>query len=206
MTRGQMTQRLRELKKIDKEIGFVVEIQKAIHDQKKLLFKGYSSGNSGEVQDRRVVPINLFYNDENVYCYDLASHMNKQFRLHRISSIEPLEGTYTLKKTEPKKPDVFRWLDEGAGARQYHIKLRLAAAARNYLLEEYSCAERLPESEFYPDPDKKDKWILDTHLNGLAAVRRFYLGLADKIEILETEDSEALKEDVAEYVRRFVKG
>ena len=206
MTRGQMTQRLRELKKIDKEIGFVVEIQKAIHDQKKLLFKGYSSGNSGEVQDRRVVPINLFYNDENVYCYDLASHMNKQFRLHRISSIEPLEGTYTLKKTEPKKPDVFRWLDEGDGQQKYHIKLRLAAAARNYLLEEYSCAERLPESEFYPDPDTKDKWILDTHLNGLAAVRRFYLGLADKIEILETEDSEELKEDVAEFVRRNVRG
>ena len=203
MTRGQMTQRLRELKKIDKEIGFVVEIQKAIHDQKKLLFKGYSSGNSGEVQDRRVVPINLFYNDENVYCYDLASHMNKQFRLHRISAIEPLEGTYTLKKTEPKKPDVFRWLDEGAGARKYHIKLRLAAGARNYLLEEYSCAERLPKEEFYPDPDKKDKWILDTHLNGLAAVRRFSLGLADKIEILETEDSEALKEDVAEFVRKI---
>ena len=205
MTPGQMMQRLRELKKIDKEIGFVVQIQKAIHDQKKLLFKGYSSGNSGAVQDRRVVPINLFYNDESVYCYDLASHMNKQFRLHRISAIEPLEGKFPLEKTEPKKPDVFRWLDEGAGARKYHIQLRLAAAARNYLLEEYSCAERLPAEEFYPDPEKKNKWILDTHLNGLGAVRRFYLGLADKIEILETEDSDALREDVAEYVRRFVK-
>lgn len=206
MTYGQMTQRLRELKKIDKEMGFVVQIQKAIHEQGKLLFKGYSSGNSGEVQDRRVVPICLFYNDENVYCYDLASHVNKQFRLHRIASIEPLEGKYPLEKTGPKQPDVFRWLDEGAGERKYHIKLRLAAGARNYLLEEYSCAERLPAEEFYPDPDTKDKWILDTHLNGLAAVRRFYLGLADKIEILDTEDSEALKEDVAEYVRRYVKG
>ena len=205
MTPGQMTKRLRELKKIDKEIGFAVEIQKAIHEQGKLLFKGYSSGNSGEVQDRRVVPICLFYNDENVYCYDLASHMNKQFRLQRISSIERLEGKFPLKQTEPKKPDVFRWLDEGAGQQKYHIKLRLAAAARNYLLEEYSCAERLPAEEFYPDPEKNNKWILDPHLNGLGAIRRFYLGLADKIEILETEDSEALKEDIAEYVRRFVR-
>ena len=204
MTPGQMAQRLRELKKIDKEIGFIVQIQKAIHEQGKLLFKGYSSGNSGEVQDRRVVPIFLFYNDENVYCYDLASHMNKQFRLHRISSIEPLEGKYPLEKISPKKPDVFRWLDEGDGKQKYHIKLRLSAAARNYLLEEYSCAERLPAEEFYPDPEKNNKWILDTHLNGLGAVRRFYLGLADKIEILETEDSEALKADVADYVRRFV--
>ena len=206
MTPGQMTQRLRELKKVDKVLGFAVQIQKAIHDQGKLLFKGYSSGNSGEVQDRRVAPYCLFYNDENVYCYDLGSRKYKQFRLHRITSIEPLEGTYTHKQTGPKKPDVFRWLDEGDGQQKYHIKLRLAAAARNYLLEEYSCAERIPAEEFYPDPDTKDKWILDTHLNGLAAVRRFYLGLADKIEILDTEDSEALKEDVAEYVRRYVKG
>lgn len=206
MSPGQIAQRLRELKKIDKEIDFVVQIQKAIHEQGKLLFKGYSSGNSGEVQDRRVVPICLFYNDENVYCYDLGSRKNKQFRLHRISSIEPLDGKYPLEQSGPKKPDVFRWLDEGDGQQKYHIKLRLAAAARNYLLEEYSCAERLPAEEFYPDPEKNNKWILDTHLNGLAAVRRFYLGLADKIEILETEDSEALREDIAEYVRRFVKG
>ena len=206
MTPGQMTQRLRELKKVDKVLGFAVQIQKAIHDQGKLLFKGYSSGNSGEVQDRRVAPYCLFYNDENVYCYDLGSRKYKQFRLHRITAIEPLEGTYTHKQTGPKKPDVFRWLDEGDGQQKYHIKLRLAAAARNYLLEEYSCAERLPAEEFYPDPEKNNKWILDTHLNGLAAVRRFYLGLADKIEILETEDSEALREDIAEYVRRFVKG
>ena len=206
MSPGQIAQRLRELKKIDKEIDFVVQIQKAIHEQGKLLFKGYSSGNSGEVQDRRVVPICLFYNDENVYCYDLASHMNKQFRLHRISAIERLEGKFPMEQTKAKHPDVFRWLDEGDGQQKYHIKLRLAAAARNYLLEEYSCAERLPAEEFYPDPEKNNKWILDTHLNGLAAVRRFYLGLADKIEILETEDSEALKEDIAEYVRRNVKG
>jgi hypothetical protein len=204
MSPGQIAQRLRELKKIDKEIDFVVQIQKAIHEQGKLLFKGYSSGNSGEVQDRRVVPICLFYNDENVYCYDLASHMNKQFRLHRISAIERLEGKFPMEQTKTKQPDVFRWLDEGDGQQKYHIKLRLAAAARNYLLEEYSCAERLPAEEFYPDPEKNNKWILDTHLNGLAAVRRFYLGLADKIEILETEDSEALKEDVAEFVRRNV--
>ena len=61
---SQMTQRLRELKKIDKVLGFAVQIQKAIHDQGKLLFKGYSCGNSGEVQDRRVTPYCLFYNDE----------------------------------------------------------------------------------------------------------------------------------------------
>ena len=201
MSRVRKEQRLTELKRIRKEMGFVVDIQEAIDRHGKLVFKGYSSGNSGEVKDRQVVPINLFYNDENVYCYDLVSRKNKQFRLHRISSIEVLPGTYTLQKYQPRKADVFRWLNDGG--KQYHIKLRMMAAARNYLLEEYSCAEKLPETEFYEE--KKNVWILDTHLNGLGAVRRFYLGLADKIEILDTEDSEELKADIAAYVKENIK-
>ena len=75
-------------------------------------------------------------------------------------------------------------------------------AAKNYLLEEYSCAEKLPKDELYEE--SREKWILDTRLNGFGAVRRFYLGLADKIEILETEDSEALKQDIADYVRENI--
>ncbi|MBR4133984.1 MAG: WYL domain-containing protein [Bacteroidales bacterium] len=200
MSRVRKEQRLTELKRIRKEMGFVVDIQEAIDRQGKLVFKGYSSGNSGEVEDRQVVPINLFYNDENVYCLDLVSRKEKQFRLHRISSIEVLPGTYTLQKYTPRRPDVFRWLNEGG--KQYHIKLKMKARARNYLLEEYSCAEKLPETEFYEE--KKNVWILDTYVNGLVAVRRFYLGLADQIEILDTEDSETLKADIAAYVKESV--
>lgn len=54
--------------------------------------------------------------------------------------------------------------------------------------------------------ESRDKWILDTHLNGLGAVRRFYLGLADKIEILDTEDAGALKKDIADYVQANILG
>lgn len=200
MTRVQKERRLATLKDISKEMGFVVAIQEAIDKHGKLLFKGYASGNSGEVKDRLVVPVNLFYNDENVYCYDLIYRKYKQFRLHRISSIEVVPGTYTLQKTSPKKADVFRWLEDGG--RQYHIKLRMDVGARNYLLEEYSCAEQLPPCELYEE--KKDKWILDTRVNGLGAVRRFYLGLADKIEILDTEDSDELKISISDFVRKNI--
>lgn len=200
MTRVQKERRLATLKNISKEMGFVVIIQEAIDRQGKLLFKGYASGNSGEVNDRLVVPVNLFYNDENVYCFDLMSKKYKQFRLHRITSIETVPGTYHLQKSSPKEADVFRWLDDGG--KSYHIKLRMDVGARNYLLEEYSRAERLPSDELYEE--KKNKWILDTYVNGLGAVRRFYLGLADKIEILDTEDSEYLKECINDFVRENV--
>ncbi len=88
------------------------------------------------------------------------------------------------------------------GQRSYHIRLRLDVGAKNYLLEEYSCAEKLPKEEFYEE--KKNKWILDTHVNGLGAVRRFYLGLADKIEILDTEDSEELKRAVSDFLKEHM--
>ena len=201
MTDVQKVQRMATLKRITKEMGFVVTIREAIDQHRRLIFKNYASGNSGEVKDRFVVPVNLFYNDENVYCYDLKAHDYKQFRLHRIGAIEDSEDTspYTLPVQEPKKADVFRWLDDG---KSFHVKLRMDVGAKNYLLEEYSRAEKLPREEFYEE--KKDKWILDTHVYGLEAVRRFYLGLADKIEILDTEDSEKLKKNIADYVSRYI--
>lgn len=204
MTAVQKERRLAGLKKVTKEIGFVVTIQEAIDQHRKLIFKDYASGNSGKVEDRFVVPVNLFYNDENVYCYDLDSRRYKQFRLKRISSIETEmdDPCYTLPLEAPKEVDVFRWLADGRPS--FHIKLRMDIGAKNYLLEEYSCAESLPESELYEE--SRGKWILDTRVNGLGAVRRFYLGLADKIEILDTEDSDALRKECSQYVKDNIIG
>ena len=203
MSRILKEQRLTDLKQIAKEMSFVVTIQEAIDKHQRLIFKNYASGNSGEVKDRYVVPVNLFYNDENVYCLDLESKKFKQFRLHRIGAIEPSEDSspYTLPVMPPKEADVFRWIMPDGG-RSYHIRLRMDVGAKNYLLEEYSCAEKLPKEEFYEE--EKNKWILDTHVNGLGAVRRFYLGLADKIEILDTEDSEELRKEIGAFIKEYI--
>ena len=199
----QKEQRLASLKRITKEMDFLVTIHEAIDKRRRIIFKDYASGNSGEVKDRYVVPVNLYYNDENVYCFDLESKEYKQFRLHRIGSIEYAEDSspYPLPVSEPRRADVFRWLF--TEQRPYHIRLRMHVRAKNYFLEEYSCAEKLPKEEFYQEG--KDTWILDTHVSGLGAVRRFYLGLADQIEILDTEDSEELKKDIADYIGEHIK-
>ena len=201
MSAVQKEQRLSNLKRISKEMGFVVTIQEAIDRRQKLIFRDYASSNSGEIKDRYVVPILLFYNHENVYCYDLDSKRYKQFRLHRIGSVELSDDRepYPLKAEKPKEADVFRWLNDGKN-KIYHVKLRMDIGAVNNLMEEYSCAELLPKEEFYRE--KNNKWILDTHLYGLEAVRRFYMGLADKIEILDTEDSEELKRVITEYAAK----
>ena len=198
MTDYQKRMRLMNIKDISREIGFVVMIKEAIDKHQKLVFRNYASTSSSQVQDRFVVPVNLFYNDENVFCYDLEAKQYRQFRLRRIESVENLEEVYTLPLLPERKCDVFRWMDEGKGS--YHIRLRMKVGARNCFLEEYSCAESLPKEEFYKDGH--DHWILDTTVYGLGALRRFYLGLADQIEILDSEDSETLKQEI----RRFIGG
>ncbi len=201
MSDRDMEQRLMSLKSIRKEMGFIVKLKKAIDRKHKVILKGYASGNSGTIRDRFVVPINLFYNDENVYCWDLEENDFKQFRLSRIGEVETdIDDPVYTHAYEPREADVFRWINENES---YHVKVRMEVGARNYLLEEYSNAKNLPEQELYEDED--GKWILDTRLQGLGAMRRFFLGLADKIEILPTEDSEKLKSDIREYVKGNLK-
>lgn len=201
MTQLAKEQRLMSLKSIKREMDFIVTLQEAIDRKRKVVFKDYASGNSGTIRDRFVVPVNLFYNDENVYCWDLEESAFKQFRLSRIGSIDTdIEDPEYTHAFEPRAADVFRWINENES---YHIKVRMEVGARNYLLEEYSNAKNLPSDELYEDSD--GKWILDTRLQGLGAMRRFFLGLADKIEILPTEDSEKLKADIRNYIAANLK-
>lgn len=202
MSRVAMERRLMEQKQLSKEVGFIVTLQQACDQKRKVILRAYHSGNSGEVSDRLVVPINLVYNDENVLCYDLDSHSEKLFRLARITSIDTdVPNPDYPHDFKPRPADVFRWIRQDE---YYHIKLKMEVGARNYLLEEYSNAKNLSEEELYQAED--GMWILDTHLHGLGAVRRFYLGLADKIEILDTEDSEKLKEDIRKYMEDYLAG
>ena len=195
MDRTAKERRLMELKKVSRQMGFILTIQEAIDRKHKLVFRDYASGNSGKVRDRFVVPVNLFYNDENVYCWDLEAKAFKQFRLARIGGIENVEDNAYPHAFEPREADVFRWI----GDESYHVKAELTVYAHNYLLEEYSNAVNLPEDELYETED--GKWILDTHLHGIGALLRFWFGLADKMTLLPTEDSERIEADFRQYAR-----
>ena len=194
MSRHDQEQRLMNLRSVGKVEQFIITLTEAIDKHQKVILKNYASGNSNRVSDRFVVPINLVYNDENLWAYDLEKKDFKEFRLARIESIEVKDEQYS--HAYPKgEADVFRWVNPKLN---YHIKLKLSLLALNNLKEEYSNVKNLPEEELYQV--SPERWILDTHLHGLGAVRRFYLGLADQIEILDTEDSEELKKYIKEYV------
>lgn len=190
MNAVEKNKRLSTLKRIDKSMEFIVAIQEAIDKHRRLIFRNYSSGKSANICDHYVVPINLFYNDENVYCWDFTDNDYRQFRLSRIENIDfDKDNPFYQKDFQPRQSDIFRWISD----EKFHIKLRLGMKSKNILLEEYPLAASLPANELYPEGDF---WILDTLVQGLVSVKRFYLGLVDDIEILDTEDSTALKRDI----------
>lgn len=198
MSRHEQEQRLMKSRSVGKVEQFIITLTEAIDRKHKVILKGYSSSNSNEVRDRFVVPINLVCNNENLWAYDLEKKKPKEFRLSRISSIDTnvndAEYNHAYKKGES---DVFRWIDPEVN---YHIKLKMSIAALNCLREEYSDTKNLPETELYQV--SPERWILDTTLHGLGAVRRFYLGLADQIEIMDTEDADKLREEIRIFMKK----
>lgn len=202
MSEEAKRRRLMSLKRVDKHIAHLVKLQEAIDQKHKVYLRGYASGNSGEVRDRLVVPVNLFYDDEKVWCLDLEDRHFKQFNLSRIGEVDTdvpdpeFNHDYKLCRA-----DVFSWVDKD---HDYPISLRMEVMAYNYLMEHFAGARHLPETELYQEDETH--WILNTTVHGLAPLRWFYLILADKIEILDSPAAEALKEEVRRFVRTYLNG
>jgi hypothetical protein len=200
MSEEAKRRRLMSLKRVDKDIAHQVRLQEAIDKKHKVILRGYASGNSGEVRDRLVVPINLFYGDRKVWCYDLEDKNFKQFNLSRIGEVDtdvpdPAYNHDFL----PCEADVFSWVDHD---HDYPVRLRLEVMAYNYLVEHFAGARHLPADELYQEDDAH--WILATTVHGLAPLRWFYVMLADKIEILDSPAADALKEEVRGFVEKYL--
>ncbi len=200
MSRQEQEERLMKLRSVGKIEQFILTLSEAIDRQRKVILKGYASSNSNEVKDRFVVPINLVYDNEILWAYDLENKEAMEFRLSRISSIDTdIEDARYSHAFEKGEADVFRQIDPKFN---YHIKLKISIAALNNLRENFSNAKHLPENELYLASPKK--WILDTTLHSLDAVARFYLSYADQIEIMETEDADKLRTRIRDFVNKNI--
>lgn len=201
MTEDGKRRRLMSLKRMDRDIAHLVRLQEAIDKKHKVYLRRYASGNSGEVRDRLVVPINLFYDDEKVWCLDLEDRNFKQFNLSRITEVDTdvpdPEYNHDFK---PCRADVFSWVDKD---HDYSVRLRLDVMAYNYLVEHFAGARHLPETELYQEDNTH--WILSTTVHSLAPLRWYYIMLADKIEILDSPAAEALKEEVRKFVEKWLR-
>ena len=167
-------------------------LRKAIGEEKKVLLKHYSSGNSNTIRNRKVEPFEMNGDCSEFWAYDLEDNRNKTFKVERIGKVVVLDESWTGKRHHhTSQSDCFHM----SGDQWTHIILSLGTEAMNLIGEEYPSALE----DITP---KGKRWILDTHVKDMKGVGRFVMGVHDDIEVLE---GEPLKEYLVKSAGRIIK-
>lgn len=181
---------------LDQEARKLLDLQKSIKDKKVAILKSYSS-QSG-IRDRKVEVCQLLPERNAVIGYDLEKKQLREFKVTRFKSVEiSTEKWKNEGKHKKLTVDVFDMLGNPS-VKSVRIVLKLKRLAYNLLMEEYGNAEK----DIRKNTDQ-DAWeypyILETDVNRMEGIGRFYIGLAREIQIVE---GEALRE----YARKYVAG
>lgn len=157
----------------------VEAITRAIKSHRQATLVGYASANSDTIRNRLVEPFAFTPNYVDVWCYDVEAQANKLFKIQRIQSVMVSSEPWHFGNSHRRGfVDVFRM----HGFAEHPIRLRLGIRAHNLLLEEYPLAEK----HIYIDDD--EHWLLDTPVADFRGVARFVIGLADDIQIIESQE------------------
>lgn len=189
--------RSQDLKNITNEVRFYDKISKAIREHKQAILYNYASANSGTMSDRHVEPYKFVCNGKSVLCYDMDKKEIRQFKLSRISDVRVLNEDWKHEKEHLETNiDIFDWTDMGY---HYHICLDMGLRAMTYFCD--FCANASLEMF---EQVANGVWRLDTIIYSLEPARAFYLSMADEIQIHDTEDSEALRKNIRDFVLKHV--
>lgn len=164
-------------------------LQAAIDSKSMCLLRGYTSLHSQTKSDRLVEPFRFLGSKNDVRCYELATQMNKTFKVSRCESVEVLDVNWQFEKRHKQVfTDIFHFSDEN----KTRVRLLLGTTAKTILLEEY------PEAEEFLMPHTDGRWMLDAEYCSMKGVGRFYMGLFDDIEIVGSPE-------FREYLRERIK-
>ena len=167
----------------------IMRLRQAIDEKKQVTLVRYESGNTMSISDRLVEPIKFSSNYRDVYAYEVSTGITKVFKISRIGLVDvSLADWQHEDKHEKIETDCFRM----AGKEDIPVTLKMTLMAKNLLIEEYPLSAR---DLTYED----GHWCLRTNVKSLAGVGRFYLGLSDQIEIL---DSPELISYISEHVKK----
>lgn len=172
----------------------ISHLHHAFSQKKCVILHNYASSNSGSVTNRFVEAFDIRPEDNLIVCYDRESKTDKKikvFNINRIGWIEVLEDEpwkYTSAHT-PVSVDDFHM----TGASPIHIVLEMDLFCKNLLVEEYPATK----NHLKQDKNNTNIWYYDANLFSVYGVGRFYMGLADRIKILEGKE---LKEHVKKFV------
>ena len=169
-------------------------LYEAVKSEQLVCLKGYCSPSSGCVSDRIVEPFLFLAGNTEVRCYEVATQMNKTFKIARAQSVEliDLKWSYKVFHASPKT-DVFHFTGETTTL----VVLRLGALAKNVLLEECPLAE--PFLTHLGD----ENYRLDVEVCSFKGIGRFVLGLFEDIEVLcNDEFKDYLRERISQMIAR----
>ena len=173
----------------------ISRLQHACTLKKCVILHNYASSHSGKVSDRFVEAYDVRPEDGLVMCFDRNKMETVVFNLNRIGYVEILENEPWKYQSSHKKVnvDVFHM----TGDKPMHVSLQLDLMAKNLLVEEF------PSSKNFIKPHKGDDniWYFDTVVNKLEGVGRFYMGLANRIKIL---DAPELQEYIKEFTQKYI--
>ena len=173
----------------------VSRLQHACTVKKCVVLHNYASNNSCQVSDRRLEVFQVLPADGLIVGFDLDKRANRVFNINRIGYVEILEDQPWRNQAEHQIQDVDVF--HMTGTDSYHISLQLDLMAKNLLVEEY------PRAEEFLKPHKGDGniWYFDTSVHRLEGIGRYYIGLANHIQILEGEE---LRQYAREYVHNYL--
>ena len=164
----------------------IMRLRQAIDEKKQVTLVGYESGNTMTISDRLVEPIKFSTNYMDIYAYEVATGKTKTFKISRIRNVSvSLKDWQHEDQHENIEADCFRM----TGKVDTHVTLKMTLKAKNLLVEEYPLSARHISYD-------GEHWWFRANVKDLAGVGRFVIGLADQIEIINTN---MLSEYIYEY-------
>ncbi|MBO4230583.1 MAG: WYL domain-containing protein [Bacteroidales bacterium] len=160
-------------------------LQKAIDNKRKVVLYNYSSSNSDQVKDKRIIePIEFICNGRGIWGYEERDDDReplRQFKLCRIKNIKVLDEPCTHENEYKKaEVDAFEWSRWTKAS--IHIEIQLGPSARNQLVED------CPESQKYIKECGDQWWELDTYVHSLEPVKKFCQSFKDSINIIVPDE------------------
>lgn len=151
----------------------------AVRQERTVVLRDYASPHSQNVSDRIVEPYLFLAENSEVRCYEVATGMNKTFKVGRARCIEMLDTFWAHKdRHAPFYTDLFHF----SGEERYPVMLLMGKLSSSLLLEEY------PASVDFMEEQTDGRQLLRVEVCSFKGIGRFVLGLLDDIEILDSPD------------------
>ncbi len=170
-----------------RQTSIAKKLTRAIRDKRMVRIEDYSSPHSNSVTDRVVEPFMLMNDSRDVRCYELATGVNKTFKIARMGGVEILDTPWIH---EGEHRQVFTDIFMFSGEERHHIKIRVNHLARNLFLEEFPQGRRYVSPSVGLAGSDSERWIIELDVCDFRGIGRFVLGLYNNINILADDDFE----------------